>query len=254
MTHSKRKRLIKTRRSKTGEGHQAAQEAELGKRRKAWEARKRLLPLGDGAIFSSEPPRPAAEPLVRRIGGSDNVDWMPPVIPEPPKTEASVTGPTLPEHFEKLGGLRHSGDTVEQQVLIGPWRVSYMLGNDYEPVSVTIGGAGDWPMPEWLFPTARLYRDIHKSEILDMLNAARHGDFHADRDGIAATFKTPMGEVGAWYTSWDDERPIVRWASGVEYEVAQNYAREKFLEVPEEVRKRLFSVARPWEADDDSAA
>jgi hypothetical protein len=247
------KKLIRERMSKTGESYQVAHRVVTREKTSAVAASQAgLLPVGDGSILvSAPPPRREVVPQPRIYSGG--AELLSALIPDPPKTQPSATGPTVPEHFEKLGELRADGDTVEQQVLVGPWRITYMLGADPDYVGVTIGGAGPAPMPDWLFPTARRYAAAHKARILEMLYTARHSEFRADRGGVSAKLNVDGGEVGVWFTRWDDTRGMVTYFTpGVDTDEALSVAVTKFLAIPEPIRKRLFKVARPF--DDSMSA
>jgi len=243
------KKLIRERMAKHGESYQAAHRVVT--RANSADG----PPTADMSFLFSQSPQSSHAIRPRRRIYDSGAEVLPPLVGEGPKTEASRTGATLPEHFEKLGEPRHDGDMVEQQVLVGPWRIAYSLTHDRDDsdqISVTIGGAGDAPLPDWVIPTAYRYRDTHKRQLLEMLHAARHGDFRADHHGVSATLQAENVEFGAWYTSWDDDRPMIQWVRGghIDYDVAQGIALAKFREVPAEMRKRLFQVARPWESDD----
>ncbi|MET0790949.1 MAG: hypothetical protein ABW061_05465, partial [Polyangiaceae bacterium] len=149
------------------------------------------------------------------------------------------------EHFHELGEPRHDGQLLSQMVLIGPWNIHYSLNEKTDEIGITIGGAGDARMPEWLFPSARRYAQQNRSLLLSMLRAARHGDFHASGGGVVqGTFRSDEGEFVATYTRWDDDQPIIGGSRGVTHEIAREIARMRFGEIPGEIRKRLFAVAR----------
>jgi len=136
---------------------------------------------------------------------------------------------------------------VKQRVLSdGRCELWYQLSPDavtyLGPSLAVMGGGGD--PPPGLIQRAKRYAEQHKVRLLALLSAARYGAFRADRGGVSAVLQTDVGEVSAWFTRWDDQRPVVRRASAA-YEVAQWAAISAFLDVPEDVRKRLFRIARP---------
>ena len=168
-----------------------------------------------------------------------------PVEPPPPSAIAAAAPPSPPPR--ELGDFYYDGGHVKQRVLTdGRCELLYRLSPDGEtylgPSLAVMGGGGE--PPPGLIQRAKRYAEQHKARLLALLNAARYGSFRADRGGVSAVLQTDVGEVSAWFTRWDDQRPVVRRASAT-YEVAQWATYSAFLDVPEHVRQRLFRIARP---------
>lgn len=157
------------------------------------------------------------------------------------------------DYLTALSPPQHVGDILEQHVLTGPWTITYWLNADESDVGFSVGGAGPAALPGWVIPTAKRYARLHKATLVEMLHAARHGEFHVSRGGVVAgSIQTDQGEIGVWFTSWNDDRPVVSRTGGIDYEVAQSIAVGAFRDVPDDVRKRLFRIARPFDAEGDS--
>jgi hypothetical protein len=181
--------------------------------------------------------------------------WLPdsPGLPPRPRVfnptlhNSSSDGlPPLPlaGRFDDLGELRHDGDLVTQQVLGGPWTITYHRGAGPAAIGFSVGGAGPPDVPDWVFTSARRYATVQRELILRMLDAARHGPFRADKGGVSATLTIASGEVGAWFTRWDEDSPVImRSTSGLHCDADRAAALAAFLEVPAEARQRLFKIA-----------
>jgi len=187
------------------------------------------------------PPRPRIfNPALHTVSSDVPGPLLPPLPAPPPSQPPGI-----------LGEFRHDGHRIKQRVLIdGRCEISYDLGPDgrYLGPFLTVTGAADIAgaadIPENLLATARRYAEQHREQLLEMLRAARHGAFKADHGGVSAVLQTTRGDVSAWFTRFDDERPVIR-RSGVAYEVARAVAVQAFLAVPKDVRRRLFQIARP---------